>query len=57
MAEEPAKFLDIAANFLPKDVNVKHEATDAFVQLWKLISDGKAEQALAKVKPAEDALH
>ena len=37
MAEEPAKFLAIAANVLPKDVNVKHEATDAFVNLWKLI--------------------
>jgi hypothetical protein len=28
MAEEPAKFLAIAANVLPKDVNVNHEATD-----------------------------
>ena len=48
MAEEPAKFLAIAANVLPKDVNVKHGSTDAFVNLWKLISDGTAEQAIAK---------
>src|SRR5688500_17668500 len=45
MRDEPAKFLAVAANVLPKDVNVKHEATDAFVNLWKLISDGTAEQA------------
>jgi hypothetical protein len=31
MQEEPAKFLAIAANVLPKEVSVKHEATDAFV--------------------------
>jgi hypothetical protein len=34
MAEEPAKFLAVAANVLPKDLNVKHESTDAFVNLW-----------------------
>jgi hypothetical protein len=50
MAEEPAKFLAIAANVLPKDVNVKHEATDAFVNLWQMISNGTAEQAIAKAK-------
>jgi hypothetical protein len=33
-----------------KDVNVRHEATDAFVNLWKLISDGTAEQAIAKAR-------
>jgi hypothetical protein len=50
MAEEPAKFLAVAANVLPKDLNVKHESTDAFVNLWKLISDGTAEQAIAKAR-------
>jgi hypothetical protein len=50
MAEEPAKFLAIAANVLPKDVSVKHEATDAFVNLWQMISNGTAEQAIAKAK-------
>ena len=53
MAEEPAKFLAIAANVLPKDVNVKHEATDAFVQLWQLISDGKGSEALEKLRSQE----
>jgi hypothetical protein len=53
MAEEPAKFLAIAANVLPKDVNIKHESTDAFVNLWKLISDGTAEQAIAKARGEE----
>ena len=53
MTEEPAKFLAVAANVLPKDVNVKHEAADAFVNLWKLISDGTAEQAIAKARGGE----
>ena len=53
MAEEPAKFLAVAANVLPKDVNVKHEATDAFVQLWQLISDGKGSEALEKLRSQE----
>jgi hypothetical protein len=49
-SEEPAKYLMACVNVLPKDVNVKHEATDAFVNLWKLISDGTAEQAIAKAR-------
>jgi hypothetical protein len=53
MAEEPAKFLAIAANVLPKDVNVKHEATDAFVGLWTLISDGKRSEALEMLRAQE----
>jgi hypothetical protein len=32
---------------------VKHEATDAFLQLWTLISDGQAAEALAKVAQSE----
>jgi hypothetical protein len=48
--EEPAKYLAACVNVLPKDVNVTHEGTDAFVQLWKLISDGTAEQAIAKAR-------
>jgi hypothetical protein len=49
----------MAASVLPKDVNVRHEATDAFLQLWKLISDGKGEAALAQVSGDEPdpALH
>jgi hypothetical protein len=49
-ADDPAKYLAACVNVLPKDVNVKHEATDAFVNLWKLISDGTAEQAIAKAR-------
>ena len=49
-AEEPAKYLAACVNVLPKDVNVRHEATDAFVNLWNLISDGTAEQAIAKAR-------
>jgi hypothetical protein len=43
MDEEPGRFLTVVAQALPKDVNVKHDSTDAFLQLWKLISDGQAE--------------
>jgi hypothetical protein len=38
---------------LPKDVNVKHDANEAFLQLWKLIRDGQAAEALAKVAQSE----
>jgi hypothetical protein len=34
-------------------VNVKHASTDAFLHLWKLISDGVAETALARVASQE----
>jgi hypothetical protein len=33
---------------------VKNEAADAFLQLWKLISDGQAEAALAGAKQGEE---
>jgi hypothetical protein len=56
---DPVKFCAMAAGVLPKDVNVKHEATDAFVNLWKLISDGTAEQAIAKARgeDSSEAVH
>jgi hypothetical protein len=54
---DPIKFCTMAASVLPKDVNVKHEATDAFLHLWKLISDGQASAALAQVLDDEPALH
>ena len=61
MREEPGRFVDCVARALPKDVNVKHEGTDAFVQLWQLISDGQAEAALEKVRQdktqGEDSMH
>ena len=54
MTADPVRFVAVAAQVLPKDVNVKNEATDAFVQLWKLISDGTAEQAIAKARGEDD---
>jgi hypothetical protein len=54
---DPIKFCTMAASVLPKDVNVKHEATDAFLQLWKLISDGQAETVLACIKEEEKPVH
>ena len=53
MAEEPEKFLAVAANGLPKDVNVKHEATDAFVWLWQQISDGTGSEVLEMLRSQE----
>jgi hypothetical protein len=48
------RFVSVAAQVLPKEVSVKHEATDAFVNLWKLISDGTAEQAIAKARGEDE---
>jgi hypothetical protein len=53
VARDPVRFVTVAAQTLPKDVNVKHVSTDAFLQLWKLISDGQAETALARVASRE----
>jgi hypothetical protein len=46
--EDPASFLTIVASALPKDITHKHDASDAFLSLWKLISDGEAEAALRR---------
>jgi hypothetical protein len=48
------RFVAVAASVLAKDVNVKHEAADAFLQLWKLIRDGQAEAALAGIKEEKE---
>jgi Family of unknown function (DUF5681) len=53
MQEDPAKFLTIVASALPKDINHKHDASDAFLSLWQLISDGKGSEALEKLRSQE----
>jgi hypothetical protein len=39
--ENPAKFLQLVADLIPKDFNVKHDAGDAFLQLWQGMAGGK----------------
>jgi hypothetical protein len=39
--ESPAKFLQMVADLVPKDFNVKHDAGDAFLQLWQGMAGGK----------------
>ena len=56
MDEDPAKFLTIVASALPKDISHKHDASDAFVRLWQMISDGKGE-VLARALDAEPQRH
>jgi hypothetical protein len=53
MDEDPAKFLTVVASALPKDINHKHDASDAFLRLWQMISDGQSETALANVAQSD----
>jgi hypothetical protein len=39
--ESPARFLQMVADLVPKDFNVKHDAGDAFLALWQGMAGGK----------------
>lgn len=43
---DPATFIRVAASILPKDVNLNHDASERFLDLWEAISNGRAEQEL-----------
>jgi hypothetical protein len=39
--ENPAKFLQMVADLVPKEFDIKHDAGDAFLQLWQTMAGGK----------------
>jgi hypothetical protein len=39
--ENPAKFLQLVADLVPKEYELKHDAGDAFLQLWQGMAGGK----------------
>ena len=38
--KKPEVYIKVVADLLPKEANINVEAGEAFVQLWKKISDG-----------------
>jgi len=42
--KKPEVYIKVVADLLPKEANINVEAGEAFVQLWKKISDGLGEE-------------
>lgn len=40
--EKPAEYIKVVASLLPKQAELEVSANDAFVQLWQLVSAGRA---------------
>ena len=38
-AEKPDAYIRVVADLVPKDINLNHNATDAFLDLWKAMND------------------
>jgi hypothetical protein len=39
--ENPGKFLQLVADLVPREFDLKHDAGDAFLQLWQGMAGGK----------------
>jgi hypothetical protein len=42
--KKPEVYIKVVADLLPKEANINVEAGEAFVQLWKKISDGLGDE-------------
>jgi hypothetical protein len=42
--KKPEAYIKVVADLLPKEANINVEAGEAFVQLWKKISDGLGDE-------------
>lgn len=42
--ERPEKFIQLVADLVPKEFDVKHDAGDAFLQLWQGMAGGKPKE-------------
>jgi hypothetical protein len=51
--KKPEVYMRVVADLLPKEANVNVEAGDAFVELWRKISDGLGDQLIAQLDDAE----
>lgn len=43
--EKPDAYVRVVADLVPKDVNLNHNATDAFVDLWKAMQGNRGDDA------------
>jgi hypothetical protein len=51
--KKPEVYIRVVADLLPKEANINIEAGEAFVELWKRISDGLGEQLAERLDRQE----
>jgi len=47
--KKPEVYMRVVADLLPKEANINVEAGEAFVELWRRISDGLGDQLAERV--------
>ena len=47
--KKPEVYMRVVADLLPKEANINVEAGEAFVNLWRKISDGLGDQLIAQL--------
>jgi Family of unknown function (DUF5681) len=52
--EKPEAYLTVISRVLPKDVNLKSDASEAFVKIWEAIANGLAERLATEQGQSED---
>jgi hypothetical protein len=51
--KKPEVYMRVVADLLPKEANVNVEAGDAFVELWRKISDGLGDELITQLDHAQ----
>ena len=54
--KKPEVYMRVVADLLPKEANINVEAGEAFVNLWRKISDGLGDELIAQLDHAQPAL-
>jgi Family of unknown function (DUF5681) len=57
--KKPEVYIKVVADLLPKEANINVEAGEAFVQLWKKISDGLGDEIADRLdeEPSAAVVH
>ena len=51
--KKPDVYMRVVADLLPKEANINVEAGEAFVNLWRKISDGLGDELIAQLDDAQ----
>jgi hypothetical protein len=51
--KKPEVYMRVVADLLPKEANINVEAGEAFVELWRRISEGLGDELAESFEPAE----
>jgi len=52
--KKPEVYMRVVADLLPKEANINVEADEAFVELWRRISDGLGDQLAERVDEEQE---